>query len=183
MQATAARLPRAQRAANWPHPPRLCIPFGCSPAEFEGLVQRNLGANAGMDWEGLGALLRSIADRSLEWLAKEAAPTAAAAGGAVASASGAAQNSAAAEQHDPGFAGQGYHAFRLQRAALVLGELVAEQQRVDASSSSGGTGDSARLLEQGDGQQPPYHAAEAAANRACLQRIADALNALGLGLL
>lgn len=162
--------------------------LGCSPAEFEGLTQRNVRANAGLDWAGLGALLRCIADRSLELLANEAAPASvaeAAAGDAGASAGGAAEEAAAAED-DPGSGDRGCHAFRLQRAALVLGELVAEQQRVDAGNGSS-CGSAPPSQQQGEQQlaalQPPYHAAEAAANSACLHRIADALGALGLALL
>ncbi|KAL4436679.1 hypothetical protein ABPG75_003818 [Micractinium tetrahymenae] len=48
----------------------------CSPAEFEGLVQRNLGANAGLDYAGLGAMLRCTAGVSLHQLGC-AAPAAA----------------------------------------------------------------------------------------------------------
>jgi len=41
----------------------LCARAGCSAEEFEALVQRNLGANAGLDYRELRAFLAAIIDR------------------------------------------------------------------------------------------------------------------------
>ena len=47
----------------------MCGRAGCSAAEFEALVQRNLGANAGLDYRELGAFLTAIVDREQAALA------------------------------------------------------------------------------------------------------------------
>lgn len=135
-----------------------------SPAEFEGLVQRNAGANAGLDYAGLGALLRCIAGRSLEALAAAAAAEEAAGEDATAAAAALAEGPCR---------GRWYHCFRLQRAAAVLRQLLAEQRRIDgeaaaAADAAGGAGEA------------PFHAVEAAANAACLEAIQERLRALGL---
>ncbi len=161
----------------------------CSPAEFEGLVQRNLGANAGLDWAGLGSLLRCIADHSLAMpeAGQDSTPAstdqaaeepAAIEQPAVAAAAAAAAGLAA--QSKPALGGRGYHAFRLQRAAHVLQELLAEQRRIDGTSCCCGTD---ATQAQQEGLQAAYHAAEIAANSACLERIAQQLHAMGLELL
>lgn len=130
-------------------------------------MQRNLGANAGLDYAGLGALLRCIAGRSLRELA------AADAGAADE------QRQQAHEQEAAGAAGCGgafaggraYQAFCLQRVARVLRELLADQRRIDGGGGGNGGGGA---------DEAPYHAREAAANAACLHEIEQQLQALGL---
>ena len=46
-----------------------CCREGCTPAEFEGLVQRNVAANAGLGFAGLADLVTAIARRELRHLA------------------------------------------------------------------------------------------------------------------
>ena len=162
----------------------------CSPAEFEGLVQRNLGANAGLDWAGLGSLLRCIADHSLAMLeaGQDSTPAstdqaaeepAAIEQPAVAAAAAAAAGLAA--QSKPALGGRGYHAFRLQRAAYVLQELLAEQRRIDGAGCC--CCDTDAMQTKQEVQQAAYHAAQIAANSVCLKRIAQQLHAMGLELL
>lgn len=119
----------------------------CSPAEFEELVQRNLGANAGLDYAGFGAMLRCVATASLLELEATAATPALPNNdsnlqqrhqqqqdGVAAADSPAAAAMQPAADTDGGPAvpsGRWYHAFRLLRAALVLQQLLAEQRRID----------------------------------------------------
>ena len=141
-------------------------------------MQRNVGANAGLDWAGWGALLRCIAGRSLEHLRATAAGEPAAGGFAAA---------AAQLWRSPW-----HHAFRLQRAGRLLRQLAEEQRRVDASNSSssgGGRGSSQAQQPEapaaggaGAAGKAAYHEAEAAANAACLQSIEAQLHAMGLPL-
>lgn len=134
------------------HPP--C----CSAAEFEALVQRNLGANAGLDYAGLGALLRCVMRASLGHL--------------VAAGCGSDATSAIA-----GRAGHaGYHAFRLQRAVAVLRELSAEQQRIMDSRGWEHPQETADTASQ----ECHPHAAELAANRGCLAEAEARLRAVGV---
>lgn len=155
-------------------------------------MQRNLGANAGLDYAGWGALLRCIAGHSLQQLA-EAGAAAATTAEVEAQQRQAAESEPSNRSSSSGsFSGAGrwYHAFRLQRAGLLLQQLVEEQQRIDSGS---GTEEQQQWQRQ-EGQQPsntlpeaaataeeaPFHAAEAAANAVCLQRIAEQrLHALG----
>jgi hypothetical protein len=46
-----------------------CCREGCTPAEFEALVQRNVAANAGLGFAGLADLVTTIAQRELQRLA------------------------------------------------------------------------------------------------------------------
>jgi hypothetical protein len=50
-------------------PTRACCREGCTPAEFEGLVQRNVAANAGLGFAGLADLAATIARRELRRMA------------------------------------------------------------------------------------------------------------------
>lgn len=154
-------------------------------------MQRNVGANAGLDWAGWGALLRCIAGRSLEHLRATAAGEPAAggfaAGGEVPPALAQVQAAAAQLWRSPW-----HHAFRLQRAGRLLRQLAEEQRRVDASnSSSSGRGRGSSQAQQpeapaaggaGAAGKAAYHEAEAAANAACLQSIEAQLHAMGLPL-
>ena len=161
-------------------------------------MQRNLGANAGLDWAGLGALLRCIAEHSLARLAagQEATATDRAAAeqsaateqpAAASEQSGAAATEApslSAAQQESSLSGRGYHVFRLQRAAYVMQELVAEQHRIDGASCDCTTDVKQPQQEQPAAeQQPAYHAAEVAATIACLERILQHLHAFNLDLL
>lgn len=161
-------------------------------------MQRNLGANAGLDWAGLGALLRCIAEHSVARLAagQEATATDRAAAeqsvamkqpAAASEESGAAateDQSLLAAHQEPGLSDRGYHVFRLQRAAYVMQELVAEQQRIDGAGCDCTTDAKQPQQEQPAAeQQPAYHAAEVAANTACLERILQHLRAFNLDLL
>jgi hypothetical protein len=154
-------------SASRPHQPRmpettgLCgTPPCCSGAEFEGLVQRNLGANAGLDYSGLGALLRCVMRNSLRHLAAGR------------------RANAAAHEADGCVGGWGYHAFRLQRAAAVMRELAAEQQRIMDSSGCGQPPEAAAAAPQ---EWHP-HAAELAANRECLAEAEQRLRAMAIEL-
>ena len=152
-------------------------------------MQRNLGANAGLDWAGLGALLRCVAEHSLVWLAAAEAPASASgsaeqpAGKAAAPAPAAAAGgqASAAVQQEPALCSRGYHALRLQRAAQILQELLAEQRWLDGGDC--GCAMRAQWEVQAAKDQPAYHAAEIAANTACLKRITQQLHAMGLDLL
>lgn len=112
-------------------------------------MQRNLGANAGLDYAGLGALLRCTAQASLRQLGAAAAVPGNGSSAAqrdqqhkqqqdaLAEAAGtgaAAPLPAAHNQCGPAApAGRWHHAFRLLRASLVLRELLAEQRQIDAA--------------------------------------------------
>ena len=163
----------------------------CSPAEFERLVQRNLGANAGMDYAGMGALLRFIASRSLQQLkAAQARPVQHAE-----TARAAAAEALAAEAPAAGvsFGGPWYHAFCLQRAGLVLRELLAVQRHIDSGCLAAQQQQQQRRHERMTGgrrqlqpelaeEEAPPHAEEVAATSACLARIEERLHALGIPL-
>lgn len=122
---------------------------GCTAAEFEGLVQRNMAANAGLGYAGLADLAATIAQRELMCLVRRGrVGGAAAAGGAPAASDAAAtpdgvagsdaapanggRAAEAAAACSGGVAGAGFpppdaaalqHAFNLRRALFVLDEL------------------------------------------------------------
>ncbi len=125
---------------------------GCTAAEFEGLVQRNMAANAGLGYAGLADLAATIAQRELMYLVRRARVSGAAAAGGAPSASDAvaapdgvagsdaalanggraAEAAAACSGSSGGVAGAGFpppdaaalqHAFNLRRALFVLDEL------------------------------------------------------------
>ena len=141
-------------------------------------MQRNLGANAGMDYAGLGGLLRCVAQRSLRQLAAMAA------GNAAGAAAQQQVEGEAAGAPAPALGSRWYHAFRLQRAGWILRDLLAEQERLSSSGCPAGQQPASSGSGSGSGGQgeAPYHAAEAASNRACLQRIERQLQALRLRL-
>ena len=150
-------------------------------------MQRNLGANAGMGYAGLGALLRFIAGRSLQQL--EAAPEGRAQRAEAAPAAAEATAAAAAVS----FGSPWYHVFCLQRAGLVLRELLAAQRHIDSGCLAAQQHQQQRGHERMAGsrrqlqpelaeEEGPPHAEEVAANSACLARIEDRLRALGIPL-
>lgn len=166
--------------------------FACSLAEFERLVQRSLAANAGMDYAGLGTLLRCIARRSLHQLAAvggsprhEGAPPgqlqeALMAAGREEAGSGSEHQSCPSRMvADDGFtslktcnlSSPWHHMFRLQRVAAVLRDLVAEQRHLHNG------------CQQLDGEAALPHAAELDANSACLAQVERRLRELGVEVL
>ena len=167
-----------------------------SPAEFERLAQRNLGANAGMDYAGLGALLRFIAGCSLQQL--EAAHKGPASHAETARAAAAeaptAEAPAAAPATGSSFGSPWYHTFCLQRAGLVLRELLAAQRHIDSGCLAAQeeqqqqlrhgrmTGGRRQLQPEIPEEAAPPHAEEVAANTACLARIEQRLQALRIPL-
>ena len=90
----------------------------CTPAEFEGLAQRNLGANAGLDLLQLGALLRFVVH-----------------GAAAAAAAAAAERWPGARQAARDEAAPAL-AFGLRAAGAVLQRLLALMRDVDAAAAA-----------------------------------------------
>ena len=134
-------------------------------------MQRNLAANAGLSFPGFGGLLRFVATRSLAALpplpGEAAEPT---------SGSGSGGSSGRSRRE---------HALRLQRAGLVLRELASMERRLLAEAEAEGGG--GRRASRGPDSdvvaplEPHPLVEEADLNEACLERIAAALCALGLG--
>eukprot|EP00887_Chlorella_sp_A99_P008086 scaffold12.g8086.t1 len=129
----------------------------CTPVEFEGLVQRNLGANAGMDFEQFGELLRWVASDAAERL----------------EAGWAAADAARADDAAMRLA------FRLQRAGWALQRLMAVER--SAQEQTAGTSSGSSRATSAPAAEAPSYAAEIEANAACLDLIRTALERLGLG--
>lgn len=169
----------------------------CSPWEFEGLVQRNLGMNCGLDHAGLGEFMRCTAQRSLAHLH-------------ICQLQGQGQQHAQLGDTKQPHCRQGdnpcrpcrsprpaccvHHAMRLQRAGLVLSTLLGEQQRIveaclAACAAQQGAGNAG--LEGGEGgtqglrskhARPPQNADQKfhqehqiLLNRECLRELTEAL--------
>ncbi|GAB4822997.1 hypothetical protein N2152v2_010043 [Parachlorella kessleri] len=176
-----------------------------SPAEFEALVQRNMGANCGLDFAALGEFLRCMAGRSMEHFRScgehNSQGSSTGCGGSRSSAGAAA---AAPTEAAPACdccarcavlpACCAHHALRLRRAGLVLKQLLAAEERIaqqggpqhpveeQPGGHAQGQQQAGQQQRQGSscGERPP-HEAEIAANRVCLDEILDILCPLGLG--